>query len=311
MLLLTLRQTFHPDVTSPSLFYSPLMSLPLVVLETAVLTHGLPHPLNVETALRLEAVVREEGAEPRTVGVIAGRVACGLSVAEVRRLGTEGDVHKLSLRDLPVAAARGASGGTTVATTLHVAAQHGVRVFATGGIGGVHRALGGAPLTDVSADLDALARYPVCTVCAGAKAILDLHATLEALETRGVTVLGLGTDTFPAFYSRSSGLPVDARVESPEEAAAIVQARAELGLPGGVLLCVPVPPEAEVPADEIEPAIRQAVEEAERQGLRSAEVTPFLLSRVSALTGERALRANLALLEQNARVAARVARALS
>lgn len=284
--------------------------MPAVALETAVLTHGLPHPLNVETSLLLAEAVRQEGGTPRTVGVLDGRVVCGLSDDEIRRLGTEGDVRKLSLRDLPVAVALRASGGTTVAATLHVAARHGVRAFATGGIGGVHRALGGQPLTDVSADLDALARYPVCTVCAGAKAVLDLPATLEALETRGVTVLGLGTEELPAFYSRSSGLPVDARVESPEEAAAVVHARAELGLPGGVLLTVPVPAEAEVPAATIEPAIRQAVEEAEARGLRAAEVTPFLLGRVAALTGEAALRANTALLEQNARVAARVARAL-
>jgi pseudouridylate synthase len=286
------------------------MPLPApVALETAVLTQGLPRPLNVETALRLEAAVRAEGAVPRTVGIVDGRAVCGLSEAEIRRLGDEDGMAKVSLRDLPVVMARGRSGGTTVAATLHVAARHGVRVFATGGIGGVHRALGGA-LTDVSADLDALARYPVCTVCAGAKAVLDLPATVEALETRGVTVLGLGTDALPAFYSRSSGLPVDARVETPEEAAAVVRARTEAGLPGGVLLCVPVPPEAEVPAAEIEPAILRAVEEAERRGLRSAEVTPFLLARVAALAGERALRANVALLEQNARVAARVARAL-
>jgi pseudouridylate synthase len=283
--------------------------MPSVALETAVLTHGLPRPLNVETALRLAEAVRQEGATPRTVGVLDGRAVCGLADEEVRRLGTMEGARKVSLRDLPVAVAQGASGGTTVAATLHVAARHGVRVFATGGIGGVHRTPPGAP-ADVSADLDALARYPVCTVCAGAKAVLDLPATLEALETRGVTVLGLGTDELPAFYCRTSGLPVDARVETPEEAAAVVHARAELGLPGAVLLVVPLPPGAEVPAAEIEPAIARAVEEADARGLRAAEVTPFLLSRVAALTGESALRANLALLEQNARVAARLARAL-
>jgi len=283
--------------------------MPAVALETAVLTHGLPRPLNVETALRLAAAVRAEGATPRTAGVLDGRAVCGLTDDEVRRLGTAPGVRKLSLRDLPVAVAQGASGGTTVAATLHLAARQGVRVFATGGIGGVHRTAAGAP-PDVSADLDALARYPVCTVCAGAKAVLDLAATREALETRGVTVLGLGTDELPAFYNRTSGLPVDARVETEEEAAAVVHARAGLGLPGGVLLAVPVPPEAEVPAAEIEPAIARAVEEADARGLRAAEVTPFLLSRVAALTGEAALRANLALLEQNARVAARLAVAL-
>jgi pseudouridylate synthase len=285
--------------------------MPAVALETAVLTHGLPHPLNIETALRMVATIQAAGADPQTVGVVDGRAVCGLTDDEIRTLGGHQSAVKISLRDLPIAAARGLSGGTTVAATLHVAALHGVRVFATGGIGGVHRTTGGHHPTDVSADLGALARYPVCTVCAGAKAILDLPATLEALESAGVTVLGLGTDELPAFYSRSSGLPVDARVETPEEAAAVVHARAKLALPGGVLLTVPVPAEAEVPADEIEPAIARAVEEADARGLRAAEVTPFLLSRVAELAGDRALRANVALLEQNARVAARVALALT
>ncbi|MDX1531205.1 MAG: pseudouridine-5'-phosphate glycosidase [Rhodothermales bacterium] len=284
--------------------------MPRVALETAVLTHGLPYPENERTVLRLEAAVRDEGAEPRTVGVVRGAVRCGLSPEEIRHLAAAADARKVSLRDLPLAAAQGWSGGTTVAATLHVAAQHGVRVFATGGIGGVHRSLTGRSY-DVSADLGALARYAVAVVCAGAKAILDLPATREALETRGVTVLGYGTDELPAFYSRSSGLPADARVDTPEAAAAVIQARAELGLAGGVLVGVPVPAEAEVPRDEIEPAIARAVEEAEQRGLRSAEVTPFLLGRLAELTGARSLRANLALLEQNARVAARIARALA
>jgi pseudouridylate synthase len=281
-----------------------------VALETAVLTHGLPRPTNVEVALALEAIVRGEGAGPATIGVVDGQVVAGLSRAQIERLGTSDAVRKLSLRDLPVAAARRESGGTTVAATLHIAARDGIGVFATGGIGGVHRARPGESAADVSADLHALATYPVCTVCAGAKAILDLPATSEMLETLGITVLGFGTDELPAFYSSSSGLPVDARVDDPEEIAEIVLARRKLNLPGGVIVAVPVPAEDEIPRGEIEPLIAEAVEEAVRMRLRSAEVTPFLLTRVAALTGDRALRANISLLEQNARVAARIALAL-
>ncbi|ARA92584.1 pseudouridine-5-phosphate glycosidase [Rhodothermaceae bacterium RA] len=284
---------------------------PFVALESTVIAHGLPHPHNLALARRLEAVILEEGGLPRTVGVLQGRPLAGLMPAQIEHLATHPGVRKLSLRDLPVAVARRQDGATTVAATMWIAHRHGIEVFATGGIGGVHRAVRGGPSFDVSADLDALARIPMVVVCAGAKAILDLPATREVLETRGVTVVGYGTDEMPAFYSRTSGLPVDVRCDTPEEVAALVRARRDLGLPGATLVTVPIPEEAAIPAGEIAPAIEQALEEADRRGLRSGEVTPFLLQRLSTLTGERSLRANLALLEHNARVAARIAVALA
>lgn len=288
----------------------PPPPLPLVALESTVIAHGLPHPENERAALRLEAAVRAEGAEPRTVGLIGGEPVVGLTEAQVRRLATADGVRKVSLRDLPVAAARGLDGATTVAATLHLAHRAGIGVFATGGIGGVHCAVRGESAWDVSADLDALARYPFVVVCAGPKAILDLAATREALETRGVTVVGYGCDALPAFYSRSCGLPVDVRCDTPEEVAALARARDRLGLPAALLVTVP-PPEADaLPAEEVEPVIAEAVDEAAALGLRSGEVTPFLLRRLGALTGGRTLGTNLALLERNARVAARIAVAL-
>lgn len=234
----------------------------------------------------------------------------GATLEQIRHLGTSDDVRKLSLRDLPVAMARGWSGGTTVAATLHLAARSGIHVFATGGIGGVHRHGGTGLASDISADLPALARYPVLTVCAGAKSILDLEATVEMLETLGITTLGYQTERFPAFYSHDSDLPVDHRIDSPEEAAEIFAERVRSGLSGGVLLCVPIPQEAEIPRDELEPLIEAAVEEAMAAGLRAADMTPFLLSRIAAATEGRSVRANVALLEQNAVIAARVARVL-
>lgn len=291
------------------------MSRPRVALESTVFAHGLPHPLGVETALRLEGVVREEGAEPRTIGLVAGEVVVGLSSEQIRRLATGAEVRKVSTRDLPVVAARGLDGATTVAATLRLAHRAGIRVFATGGIGGVHRvARGGgagtAATLDMSADLEELGRVPLVCVCAGAKAILDLPATAEVLETRGVTVVGWGTDRLPAFYSRETDLPVDCRCDDASQVASLVRARDALGVPGATLVCVPVPAEAEIPRAEIEPAIERALAEAEARGLRSAAVTPFLLARLAELTGQRSVRANLALLENNARVAARIAVAL-
>ncbi len=278
----------------------------LLAFESTVIAHGLPHPQNVETALRLEALARAEGAAPRTIGVVAGEVVVGLSEAQIRLLATA-DVRKVSWRDLPVALARRQHGATTVAATMWIAHRSGIEVFATGGIGGVHRGGG----FDVSNDLEALARLPMVVVCAGAKAVLDLAATREVLETRGVTVVGYGTDELPAFYSRTSGLPVDVRCETPAEVVAVVQARRRLALPGAVLVAVPVPAEAALAREEVEPAIEQALAQAEARGLRSAAVTPFLLTRLSELTAGRSLRANLALLERNARVAAQIARTLS
>ncbi len=280
---------------------------PFVALESTVIAHGLPYPHNVETALHLEAVVRAAGAEPRTVGIIEGRASVGLSEAEIRLLGSAEGVHKVSWRDLPVAVARRRHGATTVAATMWLAHRHGLNVLATGGIGGVHRGEG----HDVSNDLEALARVPMVVICAGAKAVLDLPATREALETLGVTVVGYRTDELPAFYSRTSGLPVDVRCDTPADVAALVRARRDLGLPGATLVAVPVPAEAAIPQEEIAPAIERAVAEAAQRGLRSAAVTPFLLARLAELTGRRSLHTNRALLANNARVAAQIAVALA
>ena len=280
---------------------------PTVALESTVISHGLPYPANLETARRMERAVREAGAEPRAIAVLKGEVKVGLTWEELEYLARAKDVRKLSRRDLPIAVGLRQDGATTVAGTMYLAARAGIAVFATGGIGGVHR---GHPF-DVSADLQELARTPVVVVCAGAKAILDLPATLEVLETMGVPVLGYETDEFPAFYSRRSGLPVDQQVKSPEEVAEVYLAQRALGLPTGMLVTVPVPEEAEVPREEVEPAIERAVAEADEKGIKGKALTPFLLARISDLTGERSLRANLALLENNARVAARIALAIN
>jgi pseudouridine-5'-phosphate glycosidase len=282
-------------------------SRPRVALESTVISHGLPYPQNLALAQEMEAIVRSHGAEPHTVAVIGGELRAGLSEAELLHLATATGVRKVSRRDLPIVVARQLDGATTVATTMWVAQRFGIEVFATGGIGGVHRGKG----DDISADLQELAQTPVIVVCAGAKAILDLPSTLEYLETQGVTVVGYGTDEFPAFYSRTSGLAVDVRCDTAAEVAAIWRAKQSLGLPGGLLVTVPVPADMEIPAAEIEPAIAQAVAEAEARGLRSAEVTPFLLTRIAQLTGERSLRTNLALLHNNAAVAASIAVALA
>lgn len=282
-------------------------SRPPVALESTVIAHGLPFPQNLALAREMESIVRSHGAEPRTVAILGGELRAGLCEEELTHLAVNRNVRKVSRRDLPIVAARKLDGATTVATTMWAAHRFGIEVFATGGIGGVHR----GHKEDVSADLQELAQTPVVVVCAGAKAILDLPATLEYLETFGVTVIGYGTDEFPAFYSRSSGLRVDARCDCPAEVAAIWRAKQQLELPGGLLVAVPVPEEAEIPASEIEPVIEQAVNEAEAQRLRSAEVTPFLLKRIAELTGERSLQANLALLRNNAAVAAQIAVALA
>ncbi|MCB0044957.1 MAG: pseudouridine-5'-phosphate glycosidase [Caldilineaceae bacterium] len=254
----------------------------------------------------MEDTVRAAGAVPATIAVMGGAIHAGLDAATLETLARTPDALKLSRADLAACLAAGRTGATTVAATMICAHLAGIEVFATGGIGGVHRGDG----TDVSADLQELAQTPVIVVCAGAKAILDLPATLEYLETFGVTVVGYGTDEFPAFYSRSSGLPADVRCDRAEEVADLWRAKQTLGLPGGLLVAVPIPGAEEIPAAAIAPAIEQAVEEAAELGLRSAQVTPFLLSRLAELTGEASLRANLALLRNNARVAARIAVAL-
>jgi pseudouridine-5'-phosphate glycosidase len=279
---------------------------PVVALESTLITHGLPHPINLDVARQLEAVVRDHGAVPATIAILNGEIHAGLEPPELEFLAKAAEVRKVSRRDLPIVVAQRAHGATTVAATMWVAAQAGIQVFATGGIGGVHR---GQPF-DVSADLPELAQTPVVVVCAGAKAILDLPLTLEWLETRGVPVLGFGTDTFPAFYSRSSGLAVDARVDTAEAAAQIIRAKTDLGLAGGVLIGVPVPEEHALAQAAIEPAIVQALKLADEQGIRGKATTPFLLEHVSELTGGESQKANIALLANNARVAALIARAL-
>jgi pseudouridine-5'-phosphate glycosidase len=281
---------------------------PVVALESTVIAHGLPRPQNLETARRLEQIVRAEGATPATIAILGGVFCVGLDDAQLAHIADSGDVKKISLRDLPVAAARAWDGATTVASTIWIAERAGVNVFATGGIGGVHR----GRLPDVSADLPALARATrLVVVCSGAKIVLDLPATREWLETHGITVVGYGCDELPAFYLRTSGLPVDVRADTPEEAAAIARAQFALEKEGALLVCVPVPASSEVPANLLKETLEAALAEAEREGIGGRELTPFLLSRMSLQSGGATLRANVALLEQNARIAAQIAKAVS
>jgi pseudouridine-5'-phosphate glycosidase len=288
----------HPDVRQ-----AVADGRPVVALESTLITHGLPYPVNRDTARALEGAVREEGAVPATIAILQGRVHVGLTAEELESLARAQGVRKCSRRDLPLVLSGQLDGATTVAATMYLAQAAGVRVFATGGIGGVHR---GHPF-DVSADLEELGRTPVTVVCAGAKAILDLPLTLEVLETKGVPVIGFRTSEFPAFYTRTSGLPVDIRCDSAREVAALMKARDQLGLTAGLLVAVPVPEAHELPQAEAEAAIHGALTEAEARGIRGKEVTPFLLARVSELTGARSRDANVALLLNNARVAAAIA----
>ena len=282
---------------------------PLVALESTVIAHGLPYPANLVVAKRMETIVRKHGAVPATIAVLGGQLRVGLKDGDLKHLATArpGRIRKTSRRDLPVVVARGDDGATTVAATITIAHWAGIDVFATGGIGGVHR---NAPF-DVSNDLPALASVPVAVVCAGVKSILDLRATLERLETDGVPVIGYGTNDFPAFYSRRSGLPVDVRVDTPGEAAAIIRTSRQIGLSSGILIAVPVPAKSELPAGQLKAVIDSALTAAEAQGIEGSAVTPFLLSRVAQETGGDSLSANVALLENNAAVAARIAVALS
>lgn len=275
----------------------------VVALESTVIAHGLPRPANLETAQRLEQIVREHGATPATIGIVNGELKAGLDANEIRKLAEEGDIRKVSTRDLPLAVAQRWDGATTVATTCWIAHRAGIKVFATGGIGGVHR----GTLPDVSADLPELARTPIVVVCSGAKIVLDLPATREWLETHGVTVAGYQCDEFPAFYSRSSGLPVDARANSPAEVAAIYRAQRELGIDSALLLTVPVPAEFEVPREQLQNTLNDALQHAEHNNIAGRELTPFLLNRMAQHSDGATLRANIALLENNARVAAEVA----
>jgi pseudouridine-5'-phosphate glycosidase len=301
------RRTMHSVLEIQSEVQNALnANFPIVALESALIAHGLPYPQNLETAQALEQAVREFGAVPATIAVIEGKIRVGLTEGELERLATKSGIRKVSGRDLPIAVARGEDGATTVAATMYVAALAGIEILTTGGIGGVHR---GHP-SDVSADLPELARTRVAVVCSGAKAILDLPLTLEWLETHGVPILGYRTEKFPAFYSCQSGLSVDTRVDTPEEAAGIIRTKWELGLEGGVLVTVPVPEEAELPRELAEEAIERALTAAQEQGVTGKALTPFLLSQIAQLTEGASMKANVTLLKNNAAVAARIAGAL-
>jgi pseudouridine-5'-phosphate glycosidase len=280
---------------------------PVVALESTVIAHGLPFPQNLETALKLEKIVREGGALPATIAVFDGEFCVGLSENQIERLATEKNIRKISRRDLPIAAAKKLICATTVSTTTFIAHRAGIKVFSTGGIGGVHR---GFP-ADVSADLPELANAPITVVCSGAKIVLDLPATREWLETHGVTVLGWQCDEMPAFYNRKSGLIVDERVETAEETAAIVEARDQLNLTNAILLTVPVPSEFEIDSSELENILAEALALADQENISGKEITPFLLSQMAARSAGKTLAANIALLENNARIAAQVAQYLS
>lgn len=279
----------------------------IVALESTVIAHGLPQPVNLETAHELEQIIRDAGAIPATIGVVEGTLYVGLTERQIRLMAKQEGIQKLSRRDLPVAVAKKLNGATTVATTMWIANSAGIEVFATGGIGGVHR----GSLPDVSADLPELARLQMIVVCAGAKIVLDLPATREWLETNGVTVIGYGCDEMPAFYSRKSGLPIDARADSAKEVAEIFAARKSLKLEGSLLLTVPVQKEFEIPYDKLESILSEVLIEAEQNGIRGKEITPFLLSHMSKRSRGATLKANIELLKQNARVASEVAIKLS
>jgi len=279
---------------------------PVVALESTVIAHGLPYPVNLETASAMEEIVRQNGATPATVAILGGKIRVGLSADELHFLATGTGIRKTSRRDLALVTSRGQDGATTVAATATIAAWAGIWVFATGGIGGVHR----GRTFDISNDLPTLASVPVAVVCSGGKSILDLPATLEWLETAGVPVVGYGTDEFPAFYSRSSGLRVDTRLDRPEEVASVIRAGRVLGLGHGILVTVPVPAEAELSREYVDEAIATAIAEAEAQQIGGNAYTPFLLRHVARLTEGASLTANVSLLKNNALVAAQISAAL-
>ena len=282
---------------------------PVVALESTIISHGMPYPQNVETALRVEAKVRENGAVPATIAIIGGRLKAGLSPEEIEHLGKKGyAVTKASRRDLPILVARGEDGATTVATTMIIAEMAGIKVFATGGVGGVHR--GAEKTMDISADLEELAQTGVMVVCAGAKSILDLGLTLEYLETKGVPVIGFGTEELPAFYTRKSGFGVDYRIDTPEELAEAFHVKQALGMRGGMLVTNPIPEEYSMDPAVINAAIDQAIAESVAQGIHGKQTTPFLLARVKDITGGDSLESNIMLVLNNAQLAAKAAAAL-
>lgn len=279
---------------------------PIVALESTIISHGMPYPQNVETAYACERVCRKNGAVPATCAIIGGKLCAGLTAEEIDYLGREGaKVTKASRRDLPMLLAKGMDGATTVAATMIIAHMAGVKVFATGGIGGVHRH--GEDTMDVSADLDELGKTPVCVVCAGAKAILDLPRTMEYLETKGVPVIGFGTDELPAFYTAKSGIPLTWRADDPKEVADAIHAAEELGYDGGMLVTVPIPAEWSMDPDYINGAIDKALQEADEQGVTGKAVTPFLLAKIKDITGGSSLASNIQLVFNNVKTAARIA----
>lgn len=280
---------------------------PVVALESTVIAHGLPFPENLETAQNLEKIVRENGATPATIAVFDGEFCVGLNKTQIERLATDKNIRKISRRDLPVAIGKRLNCATTVATTSFIAYRAGIKVFATGGIGGVHRGFA----SDISADLPELAATPIVVVCSGAKIVLDLPATREWLETNGICVLGFGCDEMPAFYTRKSRLPVDERVETPRDAAEIAKARDRLELQSAILLTVAVPPEFEIEAVELENILSESLRLADENKIRGKQITPFLLSQMSERSAGKTLAANIALLKNNARVAALVASEMS
>ncbi len=291
---------------SPEVSAALAAGKPVVALESTIISHGMPYPQNVETALAVEDIIRQNGATPATIAIIGGKLKAGCTKEEIEYLGKKGqEVTKASRRDLAVLCARGADGATTVTTTMIIAHMAGIKVFATGGIGGVHR--GGETTMDISADLEELAHTPVMVVCAGAKSILDLGLTLEYLETHGVPVIGYGTDELPAFYTRKSGFAVDYRVDSPAELAKVFQTSLDLGLSGGMLVTNPIPEEYSMDHTVINTAIDDAIQAANAQGIHGKATTPFLLAKVKDLTGGDSLESNIKLVFNNARLAAQTA----
>ena len=291
----------HPEVAA-----ALAAGKPVVALESTIISHGMPYPQNVETALNVERIVRENGAVPATIAVIGGRLKAGLTPEEIEYFGKKGQaIAKASRRDLAVLCARGEDGATTVTTTMIIAHMAGIKIFATGGIGGVHR--GAETTMDISADLEELGQTPVMVVCAGAKSILDLGLTLEYLETKGVPVIGYGTEELPAFYTRSSGFRVDYRMDTPEELAKAFKTQNDLGFPGGILVTNPIPEKYAMPLETINAAIEQALAECNEKGIHGKETTPFLLARVAELTGGNSLASNIQLVYNNAALAAETA----
>ncbi len=279
---------------------------PVVALESTIISHGMPYPQNVETALKVEQVIRDNGAVPATIAIIGGKLKAGLTKAEIEHLGKTGSaVTKVSRRDLPIIVAKGMDGATTVATTMTIASLAGIKVFATGGVGGVHR--GAETTMDISADLEELAMTPVMVICAGAKSILDLGLTLEYLETKGVPVIGYGTDELPAFYTRKSGFGVDYQLNTPKELAEAFLVKQAVGLKGGMLVTNPIPGEYSMDSEVINKAIDEAIAESKRQGIHGKDTTPFLLAKVKEITGGDSLDSNIQLVFNNARLAAQTA----